>query len=219
MERAVEAVLLGLSVGLVCVASCGAVLIPWLVVQQRGVVATAWLLGQVLAGRLAGYLLFAALAWTAGAVLVPAEGPTRVAVFGAVYVALAAMLLLYALAGMLRRRAPNASLPQQIPANALRRWIVRLGPPALGFLTGVNLCPPFVAASVRAAESQSLFASLAFFTLFFLGTTVWFVPFLATGAARRFPDARPIARVAMCLVAAYYGYVGIVAIGWRVLHG
>ncbi len=219
MERGFEALLLGLSVGLVCLASCGAVLVPWLVVQQGTIRSTAWLLVQVLAGRLAGYLLFASLAWGAGAMLIPGEMRARVLVFGLVYVALSGTLVWYAIGGSHRRRAGAAPLRPEGSALRVRRRIARLGPAALGFLTGVNLCPPFVVASVRAAELHSLPASFAFFTLFFLGTSVWFLPFLATGAARPVPEARFVARIAMAVVAAYYGYMGVVALGWRVLHG
>ena len=224
MERALEALLLGLSVGLVCLASCGAVLVPWLVVQQRSVGATAWLLAQVLAGRLAGYLLFATAAWAAGAVLVPGDTEQREVLFGGVYVALAATLAWYAI-GSLRPKRPAADGVHDSPARpnaslaSVWRRIARLGPAALGFLTGVNLCPPFVVASVRAAETGSLPASLVFFTLFFVGTSVWFLPFLAAGAARRIPEARFVARVAMGVVAVYYGYMGVIALGWGVMHG
>ncbi len=228
MERGLEALLLGLSVGVVCLASCGAVLVPWLVVQQRGVRATAWLLAQVLAGRLCGYLLFATLAWIVGAELVPGDMRTRAVLFGGAYVVLSATLAWYALgSGAFAGLKPRATRPDARRARAtpngtaarLRLRIARLGPAALGFLTGVNLCAPFVVATVRAAELRSLPASLAFFTLFFLGTSVWVLPFLAAGAARRVPEARFVARVAMGLVATYYGYMGITALGWRVLHG
>lgn len=218
MERGFEALLLGLSVGLVCVASCGAVLVPWLVAEQRAVLSTAWLLAQVLAGRLAGYLLFATIAWAAGAVLVPGEARTRVLVYGLVYVALAGMLVRYAFAGKRGHDAATAAAPNA-RLLGLRRRIARLGPAALGFLTGVTLCPPFVVASIRAAQLRSLPASLAFFTVFFLGTSVWFLPFVAAGLARRTAEARTVGRVAMVIVAAYYGYVGLVALGWRVFHG
>jgi hypothetical protein len=218
IERSLEALLLGLSVGLVCLASCGAVLVPWLVVQQRAFLPTAWLLGQVLAGRLAGYLLFACAAWTAGALLVPGDARTRVLVFGLAHLALAAALFWYAFAGSPVRHHDAAASAHAGRLPSLRRRVARLGPAALGFLTGVTFCPPFVVATVRAAELRSLPASLAFFTLFFLGTSVWFLPFLAAGVARRIPEAHFVARIAMGVVGAYYGYMGVVAIGWRVFH-
>jgi len=214
-----DAFMLGLSVGLVCVASCGAVLVPWLIVQQRTVVATAWLLAQILAGRLAGYLLFATVAWAVGLVLVPEDLKTRALVFGLAHLALAATLFWYVLlAGPSPHRREDGKR-DTFRMSSIRRRIARLGPAALGFLTGINLCPPFVVATVRAAEMHSLAASLAFFAVFFAGTSVWFVPFLAAGAARRIPEARLVARIAMGIIAAYYGYLGTVTLGWRLIHG
>ncbi len=219
--------MLGLSVGLVCLASCGAVLVPWLVAQQRSVAGTARLLAQVLAGRLAGYLLFACLAWAAGAALVPGDLRARALVFGLAHVALAGTLLWYVLAPPHRPGALRAGRSKLRPygdsdhgnRSMLWRRVARLGPPALGFLTGINLCPPFVVATVRAAQAGSLPASLAFFAVFFVGTSVWFVPFLAAGGARRHAEARLVARVAMAVVAVYYAYLGTIALGWRLLHG
>ncbi len=90
---------------------------------------------------------------------------------------------------------------------------------ALGFLTGVNLCPPFLAATVRAAQLRSLPAAVAFFAAFFAGTSVWFLPFLTVGAARHIPGSRVVAQTAMAIVAVYYAYLGAISVGWRLLHG
>jgi sulfite exporter TauE/SafE len=213
-----EAFFLGLSVGLVCLASCGAVLVPWLVVQRRTLAGTAWLLAQVLAGRLAGYLLFALVAWGLGVVLTPPDLRSRAVLFGAAHLALAAMLVWYAIPGP--ARAPcEGTPPVWSRLSTVRRRLARGGPAALGFVTGLNLCPPFVAATVRAAEARSLTGALAFFAVFFLGTSVWFLPFLVTGTAYRVPQARAAARVALGIVAAYYAYTGTLTLGWRLLYG
>ncbi len=225
-----EALVLGLSGGLVCLASCGAVLVPWLVVQQRRVAATAWLLAQVLAGRLTGYLLFAVVAWAAGLVLVSDDLKTRALVFGLAHLSLAATLFWYVFSSGKAEALPyrNATCPERAAASrrralsgrsAVRLRFARLGPAALGLLTGINICPPFVVAAVRAAEFRSLAAALGFFAVFFVGTSVWFLPFLATGAAWRFPESRFVARIAMGVIGVYYAYLGTVTLGWRVLHG
>jgi sulfite exporter TauE/SafE len=213
-----EALLLGLSVGLVCLASCGAVLVPWLIVQRRTVAGTAWLLAQVLVGRLAGYLVFAIAAWGFGMLLTPSDLRSRALLFGAAHLALAAMLVWYVVAKP-SRVSSAGTLPIQHRLPVVRHRVARGGPAALGFVTGLNVCPPFVAAAVRAAETRSLSGSLVFFALFFIGTSVWFLPFLVTGAAHRLPHARTVARVALGIVAAYYAYTGAVSLGWRLLYG
>jgi hypothetical protein len=208
-----EPLLLGFSSGLVCTVSCGAVLLPFLMARSRGVGGTASLLGQFLAGRLAGYLVFATLAWGAGVALASGAG-TPVVAFGAADLALGLMLGWYALrAG---RRADGCGDPAGRPRAArVAARAGRLGPALIGLWSGVNLCPPFVAASVRAAETPGLPSSLAFFSLFFVGTTVWFLPFLGAVPLRRFRGAVPAARAAMAVVALYYVYRGAVILVGR----
>jgi hypothetical protein len=42
---------------------------------------------------------------------------------------------------------------------------MRSGALALGFLTGINLCPPFLVAGLRAAQLEHLSAALLFFRM------------------------------------------------------
>jgi hypothetical protein len=89
----------------------------------------------------------------------------------------------------------------------------------LGFLTGVSLCPPFVAAGVRAAEAASIAAALAFFAVFFVGTSIWFVPFAGMGWIRRSEALTTVARMAMALVAFFYLYAGLMTLFGRSSYG
>ena len=61
-----EALLLGVSSGPVCLASCSPILVPVLAAEQKSPRGTGALLAQFLGGRLAGYLGFACLAWLLG---------------------------------------------------------------------------------------------------------------------------------------------------------
>ena len=160
-----------------------------------------------LAGRLAGYLVFATAAWALGLALPLAGGP-GVVLAAVVDVALGALLAFYAL---------RSTRPGPAPCGARTR-AGRLGPVTLGLLTGLNLCPPFVAAAVRAAQAHSLPAALGFFALFFAGTLVWFLPFLGLGAVRRFTAVPAVARFTAGLVAVYYGGRGIVTLTGAILH-
>ena len=217
LKGAVEAVALGLASGPVCLASCGPVLLPWLAVEREGTHAMARLLSLFLGGRLAGYLLFAALAWAAGQA-VPVGDASRALVFGIANLILAATLGLYAWApwkACPAGRGRNQDSLQQIQSEVKSR------PPAtflLGFLTGLSLCPPFIAAGVRAAETRSLSGALLFFLLFFAGTAVWFLPAVAISPLRRIPAAAAVARIILGLIAIYYAYLGIISLSWRLLH-
>jgi len=191
-----EALILGFGSGPVCLASCGPVLWPWLAAEGRDWRGNAGLLARFLAGRLAGYLAFAVAAWAVGRA-VPGDARLRALTYGMANLCLAAFLAF----AVLRPKhachaadAPTGTLHQIAPAGVARS----LHAPAaitLGFLTGLNLCPPFVAAGVRAAETHSLAAALIFFALFFAGTAVWFAPSLAISRLRRFPVVPTVARI------------------------
>jgi len=210
MASVAEAIVLGFASGPVCVAACGPVLLPWLAAEPRGLRATGQLLGVFLGGRLAGYLAFALVAWAAGVAL-PVDASTRTLIFGLANLGLAALLVISA--AFPHRHCPARAssrepLHQIGPADRFR-------PPAaltLGFLTGMNLCPPFVAAGIRAAETRSLAGACAFFLFFFAGTSVWFLPSLAVSPLLRFEAVPVVARLTMAVLALYYAYLGIVSL-------
>jgi hypothetical protein len=216
-----EALMLGLASGPACVASCGPVLVPSLLAEHEGFRLNGRYLGTFLSTRLLGYLLFATVAWAAGSVLSP--GPTlRDLIGGVVYVLLAAVLLWYA------KVAGRASCSSACAAGPQRSQLVTIGAPGkrgvpgaalFGLLTGFSLCPPFVAAGVRAAQLGSLALALLFFALFFVGTSVWFVPFIGLGRVQRNEGVVTVARMAMVLIAFYYGYMGVMFLLGRRIHG
>jgi hypothetical protein len=208
-----EALLLGLASGPACVASCGPVVVPSLLAEGTGWRVNARYLLFFLGTRLLGYLLFAVIAWELGALVSP-PATERAVIYGGIHVLLGVCLFWYA-----------SSVGRGCAHNCAGSGLVSIGkrgvPGAavLGFLTGVSLCPPFVAAGLRAAELGSLVAALLFFGVFFVATTVWFVPFVGLGCVRRNESVIFVARTAMVLVALYYSIAGIAMLAGRRIHG
>lgn len=214
--------MLGLTTGPVCLASCGPVVLPWMMVQPRGVRAHSRQLALFLAARLAGYMLFAAAVWLVGASIPQAwsgrAGIGRTWLFGGIEVLLAAALVVYA-AGWPRRRCALAETPRALVQIGEAQSARQSGALALGFLTGINLCPPFLVAGVRAAQLPSLWAALVFFVCFFVGTAVWFLPFLSLGFVQRTPALVIVARMVAALLACWYGFSGISILIERGIYG
>lgn len=202
-----EALLLGLMTGPVCLASCGPVVLPWMLVQPRGIGAGSRQLSIFLVARLAGYLMFATVAWLAGK-SIPGTSSQRSWFFGGVQLLLAGALLVYA-AGHSGDLVQIGEAPRMRHAGAV----------TLGFLTGLTLCPPFLVAGLRAAQSANLFTAVLFFLFFFAGTTVWFAPFLSLGAVRRSPALLTVARMVAVLLACWYAISGASTLIVRVVHG
>lgn len=204
---AAEAFVLGLATGPVCLASCGPVVLPWMITQPEGFRRHGKRLGIFLAGRLAGYLSFAVVAWSIGTAI-PSRWAARPWVYGTVELALAAALLVYAagwphprcrLVGSDEPLVQIGDKPRRPPSGAL----------ALGFLTGINLCPPFMIAAVRAAQLNNLVASLLFFASFFAATAIWFTPLLTLSWVRRSQALVTVARMTSLLLVGWYAFSGI----------
>ena len=88
-----EAFILGLSNGGICLAYCAPVLVPCVMAGGGGAAASAGVLLRFLCGRLAGYLIFGVAAWAVSASLL--KDAYRAPVIGFAYMAIAVALVLY----------------------------------------------------------------------------------------------------------------------------
>jgi sulfite exporter TauE/SafE len=211
-----EALALGLASGPACIAACGPVLVPSLLTEREGFKPHARYLSAFLSARLVGYMIFAVVAWELGALASMLPAP-RVLLMGAVYVLLACVLLWYAYSA--RRSCVQPCADSKLVSIGEKKNRGVAGAAVLGLLTGLNLCPPFVAAGVRAAQLSSMAQALLFFFFFFLGTSVWFAPFLSLGCFVRNQAVITVARMAMVLIALYYLSMGIAMLLGKKAYG
>jgi Cytochrome C biogenesis protein transmembrane region len=211
-----EALVLGLASGPACMVSCGPVLVPSLLAERAGLRLNTRYLSIFLGARFAGYLLFAAVAWELGALVSLPPAP-RLLLIGVIHVLLAFVLLWYAYSAG-HTCAQSCSGSELVSIGVTRKRSVS-GAAALGFLTGLSLCPPFVAAGVRAAGLGSVAGALVFFAVFFVGTAVWFVPLVGLGCVARSEAVTTVARMAMVLIALYYAYLGLTMLLGRKVYG
>jgi hypothetical protein len=211
-----EALVLGLASGPACMASCGPVVVPSLLAERAGLRLNARYLSTFLGARFVGYLLFAAVAWELGALVSLPPGP-RMVLFGLIHMLLAGVLLWYAYSAG-HACAQSCSRSELVSIGVTRKHSLP-GAAVLGFLTGLSLCPPFVAAGVRAAELGSVAAAVTFFAVFFVGTSAWFVPFVGFGWVARNEAVTTVARMAVVLIALYYAYLGMTMLLGRKVYG
>ncbi len=163
-----------------------------------------------------GYALFAAAAWELGALASPSPG-ARTWIYGGIHVLLGLALLWYAYS-VGRGCAHECAGSRLVSIGSVGKHGVP-GAAVLGLLTGISLCPPFVAAGVRAAELGSMAAAILFFGVFFVATTLWFLPFVGLGCVKRNESVIFVARAAMSIVAVYYLLAGIAMLAGRKIHG
>ncbi len=194
-----EGFLLGLSTGFYCLASCLPLLAPYLLAEGK----TAWWFNfgiflQFTGGRFAAYLLFAVLASAlgeAGRYALPAWAlPAGMAACGLLMVFLAVF------------RVSGGGGPCPLRAD-LNPWFRRI-PLLLGFVTGINVCPPFAAGLMRLLQLADVPRGLVYFTGFFSATTLFTAPVML-GTPWLGSRANEIGRLTLLLAGLWYLALGL----------
>jgi sulfite exporter TauE/SafE len=202
-----EGFLLGLSTGVVCLAYCGPVLLPYLMAESKGIKRSYLLVSIFLAGRLTAYLITALLAGLIGQSVIQ-QSEIRTIMMGIAYLVLAALLIVYGF-----HRFKEVCLGKSMTQTNLnykenrKKFIV---PFTGGFLTGINICPPFLLAITGAIDSGTVIGSILFFLAFFTGTSLYFIPMPFAGMFKRQHVLRIIGKFAALLAGFLYFYKGLI---------
>lgn len=192
---------LGLSTGLYCLGACAPLFIPFLVSEGGGWRTGLGAVALFMLGRLVAYLLFAV-----GVSLLSLRfSPIPEPLLGWGLLLSGLMMLLYGLV----QNAPT--LPLCMGASRLMR-AARL-PFWLGFLVGINACPPFVAGLARLVALKDAWAGMAYFTAFFAGTTLYMSPLIAFPALGGHRRLRAVASLASVLSGLWFAALGFARLG------
>jgi hypothetical protein len=151
-----------------------------------------YIFAQFLIGRLAAYLLFAVLATLAGKAG-KYEMPHWVLPAG--LCACGALMVFLALA---RVKGEGPCLMKK----DLNPFFKRL-PLALGFVTGINICPPFAAGFLRLMELADTAKGISYFLGFYAATSLFMSPVLL-GTPWIKTRAREIGRLTLLLAGIWY---------------
>lgn len=197
--------LLGLASGSTCLAYCAPAIVPYLLGEGKSSKHNVFLLGQFLTGRLFGYLLFALLAYGISSSLA-FSALQRELLLGPAYILLAIVLFRYS-------RKPK-SICMAHTLGTLTPKITgsqtSLMPLLLGMLTGINLCPPFLLVFTEAAGTQTLAQAMLYFSSFFLGTALYFLPLPFLGFLKQYVILKDIGKMIAVLMSFYYLYTGMI---------
>lgn len=199
-----KALLLGLSAGLFCAGFCLPLLAPVVLAEAGGTRRSLWRLVLFLAGRLAAYLLFGVVFGGLGGVLGRLVG-VKAWLLPIIYGLLGLGMIAYGLV----QSFPHLGFCRVLSPRFSSVWYVA----GLGFLAGINLCPPFLLAVTTVMDSGGVLRGMLFFSVFFLATSVYLIPLLFAGLAGRFASVRFAARIA-AVVAGLYFVVLAVRVVW-----
>lgn len=189
METITAGFLAGLSVGVYCLGMCLPIFVPYLLSQNRTPKSSLRIVFEFSLGRLLGYLVFGFVFGWLGEKITNITVHQLVAL-GNIWTGL--LMILYSL-GTLDKKFCSF-----LPFSKIK-WIL-----ALGFLTGVNICPPFLASLTYVFNLQGVFLATLYFLAFFLGTSVYIVPAALLGIFTKFSWMQRLARVSGVLVGLYF---------------
>ena len=191
-----EGVRLGLSTGPVCAVTCVPVLLPIILGEERRRFLTnVWVLVEFMVGRLIAYVLFGvALGWLGG--VQRPDDPRAIAAMATAKIGLGLALLLF------------AARDRTQPREACSRFHRFLGhvrfPFVAGFLVGISICPPFVAAGARVLELGGAMLGALYFVAFFVGTSVYLVPLIIFGLGNLYHALRSIGKLLCALTGMFF---------------
>jgi sulfite exporter TauE/SafE len=194
-----KALLLGLSTGPFCLGYCLPVLFPLACAGgTKAQSARLRIVGEFSFGRLAAYLAFGALSGYLGGRL---EHPLLKTISGLGLVVLSVLMIAYGLV---------TGFPKVGLCSRLGRYLpVRNLPLGLGFLTGLNVCPPFLMAAGYVFTLGQALSGLTFFALYFLVTTLWLLPVVWLGAAARIEQVRWLAQLSALAAGVLFLWLGL----------
>jgi sulfite exporter TauE/SafE len=205
------ALFLGLTSGGACLATCGPLVAAFLTAEQITLKRSAALLTVFLSGRLLGYSGWAVVSWLLGqAIFQNAAGMT---IFAGADLVLGGWLIYYGISrplGHSHETCPASILKPLASPAIIHHAFFRSG--IWGILSGLQVCPPFLAAVTGAARTGSLGGSLLFFLVFYLGTGLWFIPFPFIGTLGRFRQVAQVARFLILPLGGYFIYSGFISI-------
>jgi sulfite exporter TauE/SafE len=156
-------------------------------------------------GRLAGYLIFAVIAWTAGTAATKNITNEKVVIAG-IYIVLSVLMIFYGFkrsVGKCVAKKASGWLGK-LNINNQTMFVV-----ILGLLTGLNLCPPFLIAFTEGTQAGTILGSILYFMAFFVGTSVYILPMAVLGLGSRVEALRYVGRLASGVMGIYYLYLGI----------
>lgn len=196
-EVIINALALGLSTGIYCLGACLPIMVPYLLSEDRKFSRNIFLIIEFSAGRFLAYILFGILAAYFGMNL-QSIASRRIIAGGIV------LLSFFVIAYSLYKNFPTLKV-----CSLINRYIpLSKLPFLLGFLIGVNICPPFLLAMAYLAQKADYAKAIVFFGVFFLATSLYIIPLIFAGAATKFERVQHVGRIA-----------GLLAGGWFLIYG
>lgn len=154
-------------------------------------------------GRLLGYLIFGLTFSYLGEKL---QFPFLNIITNLSLILISVILILY-LVGLIKQGEENCLMKQFQNKNAF----------TMGFLMGINICPPFLMSLTYVFSLHSTVAGLLYFLIFFIASSVYFLPMFFIGLLAKMKEFRAVARLSGIMCSGIFIVYGIYSLGNFVL--
>ncbi|PIE53490.1 hypothetical protein CSA37_01100 [Candidatus Fermentibacteria bacterium] len=187
---------LGLATGISCLASCGPIYLSYLLSEQRSGKQSVYVILLLNLGRFISYAGFGAIMGIVGG-YVPSSLRIPLAFGG--YLLFSVYLVISVV--RINKTCKGCNIP---------KWMqFTKSPILLGILTGFSVCPAFLIAMTSAFESSGAFSGALLFSGFFIGTSIYMIPFAVFGLFSNKQWLNSVARYAAIFVAVYFTIIGV----------
>lgn len=206
----IDSLILGISTGSACVATCGMVMFPYLMSGSASVKRITIDLTIFMIFRFIGYFILATLTWYFGQALF-SNPLVRNIVPGILYIVLSVMLVYYSIS---KSRKPNC--PAKMVTTISNKKLV---PILLGLVNSLGFCPALFIVLTKGATQSTLIQSYLAFTAFFIGSSVWFLPLPFAGKIKKVEVLKTIGILATGLAGIIFMIKGITNLIGGILNG
>lgn len=189
--------LLGLSIGIYCFTYCIPFVAPVMVSESRGKKENLNVLLKFIFGRMLGYIAFGAVFGYLGEKLTDVN---VILILNIALVLLSVILILHALGLIKPKRARFC--------GKIRKYNAKI-PLLMGFLMGINVCPPFLMSLTYVFTLHSMLKGIIYFLMFFIGTTVYFIPLIFLGYLNKLKEFQFVGRISALIVGTMFFIYGL----------
>jgi hypothetical protein len=205
-----ESLILGISTGTACVATCGMVMFPYLMSGSAGIRRITIDLSVFLASRFLAYFALATLSWYFGQTIF-SYSFVRNIVPGVLYMVLSFLLVYYSIG-----KTRNPDCPGKFLASISGKKFI---PIILGVVNSVGFCPALLIVLTKGSTQGSLMQSYMAFLAFYIGSSVWFIPIPFAGKIRRVEMLKTIGILATGLAGVIFMIKGITHLIGGIVNG
>lgn len=189
--------LLGLSTGIYCFAYCLPFIASFMVSEARKAKENFLVILKFITGRFFGYVAFGAVFGYLGEKITN-TGVNLILILA--LIVLSVILILHAL-GLMKsdRFSFCAKIKQHNPKLPL----------VMGFLMGINLCPPFLMSLTYVFTLHSALKGVIYFIMFFIGTSLYFLPIFFLGYLNKMKEFQVVGRISAIIVGTFFIIYGL----------